>query len=146
MELIVKTYEELTRDELYEILMLRVQVFVVDQTCPYLEVDGRDQKSLHVYLRDEEGIQAYLRVLEKGVAFDEVAIGRVIAAKRRQGLGTRILREGIKVARERLGAKCIVLEAQTYCRSLYEKQGFRQTSEEFLDEGIPHIQMQLDLQ
>ena len=146
MELIVKTYEELTRDELYEILMLRVQVFVVDQTCPYLEVDGRDQKSLHVYLRDEEGIQAYLRVLEKGVAFDEVAIGRVIAAKRRQGLGTRILREGIEVARERLGAKCIVLEAQTYCRSLYEKQGFRQTSEEFLDEGIPHIQMQLDLQ
>jgi len=145
MELIVKTYEELTRDELYEILMLRVQVFVVEQSCPYPEVDGRDQKSLHVYLRDEEGIQAYLRVLEKGVAFDEVAIGRVIAAKRRQGLGTRILREGIKVARERLGAECIVLEAQTYCRSLYEKQGFRQTSEEFLDEGIPHIQMQLDL-
>jgi len=144
MELIVKQYEELTRDELYEILMLRVQVFVVDQTCPYLEVDGRDQKSWHVYLRDESGIQAYLRVLEKGAAFDEVAIGRVIARKRRQGLGTRILQEGIKVARERLGADCIVLEAQTYCRGLYEKQGFRQTSEEFLDEGIPHIKMQLD--
>ncbi len=145
MELIIKRYEELTRDELYEILMLRVQVFVVDQTCPYLEVDGRDQQSWHVYLKDEEGIQAYLRVIEKGVAFDEVAIGRVIALKRRQGLGTRILQEGIRVAKEKLGADRVVLEAQTYCRSLYEKQGFRQTSEEFLDEGIPHIKMELDL-
>jgi len=145
MDLFIKRYEELTREELYEILKLRVQVFVVEQACPYLEVDGRDQKAWHVYLKDEEGIQAYLRVIEKGVAFDEVAIGRVIAVKRRQGLGTRILQEGIRVAKEQLGADCVVLEAQTYCRSLYEKQGFRQTSEEFLDEGIPHIKMQLDL-
>ena len=145
MELIVKRYEELTRDELYALLKLRVQVFVVDQTCPYLEVDGRDQMSWHVWLQDEEGIQAYLRVLEKGAAFDEVAIGRVISLKRRQGIGTRILLEGIRVAKEKLGADCVVLEAQTYCRSLYEKQGFRQISEEFLDEGIPHIKMQLDL-
>ena len=145
MELIVKRYEELTRDELYEILMLRVQVFVVEQACPYLEVDGRDERSIHLWLKDEQGIAAYLRVLEKGVAFDEVAIGRVIAVRRREGLGTRILQEGIRVAKEMLGADCIVLEAQTYCRSLYEKQGFRQTSEEFLEDGIPHIQMQLDL-
>ena len=145
MELVIRRYEELTRDELYEILTLRVQVFVVEQACPYLEVDGRDQRSLHVYLRDEKGIQAYLRVIEKGVAFDEVAIGRVIAVQRRQGLGTKILQEGIRAAKELLGAEKVVLEAQTYCRGLYEKQGFRQISEEFLDEGIPHIKMELKL-
>ena len=96
-------------------------------------------------LKDEEGIEAYLRVIEKGVAFDEVAIGRVLSLKRHQGFATQLLREALKVAKEQLHAPCVVLEAQCYCRSLYEKLGFEQISEEFLDEGIPHIKMRLEL-
>lgn len=143
MELCVKRFDQLTLDELYDIMELRVAVFVVEQTCPYPEIDGRDKAAYHVFLRDEEGIQAYLRVLDRGVSFPEASIGRVIAVKRRQGLGTEILRAGIRTAREKFRADAIRIEAQTYARALYERQGFRQTSEEFLEDGIPHIQMLL---
>ena len=145
MKLYCKEFDELTTDELYRILTLRVSVFVVDQNCPYQEVDGKDRRACHLWLEDEDGIQAYLRVLDKGVSFPAASIGRVIAVKRRQGLGTRIVKEGIRVAKERFGADVITIEAQTYARKLYENLGFRQTSEEFLDEGIPHIQMDLSL-
>ena len=145
MKLYCKEFDELTTDELYRILTLRVSVFVVDQNCPYQEVDGKDRRACHLWLEDEDGIQAYLRVLVKGVSFPAASIGRVIAVKRRQGLGTRIVKEGIRVAKERFGADAITIEAQTYARKLYENLGFRQTSEEFLDEGIPHIQMDLTL-
>lgn len=145
MELIVKTFEELTPDELYEILMLRNAVFVVEQECPYQDIDGRDQRAYHVFFRDEGGIQAYLRVLEAGVSFDEVSIGRVIAVKRRRGIGSKILAEGIKVARERLHAGAIRIEAQVYAKEMYERQGFVRVSEEFLEDGIPHVQMLLKL-
>ena len=145
MELFVKHFSELTPDEIFEIYKLRVSVFVVEQNCPYQEVDGKDRRACHLWLEDEDGIQAYLRVLDKGVSFPAASIGRVIAVKRRQGLGTRIVKEGIRVAKERFGADVITIEAQTYARKLYENLGFRQTSEEFLDEGIPHIQMDLTL-
>ncbi|WP_371362057.1 Protein ElaA [Sporomusa rhizae] len=144
MELTVKRFEELTAEELYEILKIRVAVFVVEQNCPYQEIDNRDKQSFHVYLKDDDGIQAYLRVVDKGVSFDEVSIGRVIALKRRCGIGSRILSEGIKVAKNKLKAATIKIEAQTYAKELYEKQGFRQVSEEFLEDGIPHVQMILD--
>ena len=79
------------------------------------------------------------------VAFPTAAIGRVIAVKRRCGLGTKIVAAAIETARDKLGADMITIEAQVYARSLYENLGFRQTSEEFLEDGIPHIQMQLEL-
>ncbi len=143
MELVIKKFNELTVEELHEILKLRVSVFVVEQNCPYQEVDDKDRYSYHVYLKDEKGIQAYLRVIEKTGDTDEVVIGRVIAVKRRCGLGTEILKEGVKVARDYLKADKVVLEAQTYARKLYEKVGFEQISEEFLEDGIPHIKMMM---
>ncbi len=145
MELVVKRFEELSVEELYEILKIRVAVFVVEQNCPYQEIDDKDKHSFHVYLKDSEGIQAYLRVIEKGVSFDDVSIGRVLAVKRRCGIGSRILAEGIKVAKNQLKATAIKIEAQTYAKGLYERHGFRQVSEEFLEDGIPHVQMVLDL-
>ena len=105
MELFVKTLHELTPEELFEIYKLRVSVFVVEQKCPYQEVDDADKVAYHVWLKDEDGIQAYLRVLPKGATFDECSIGRVIAVKRRCGLGTRILDAGIQVAKEKLHAR-----------------------------------------
>ena len=144
MVLRVKHFYELTRDELYAILKLRVSVFVVEQQCPYQEADNLDQDAVHVWFEDEDGIEAYLRILDRGVENENVAIGRVIAVKRRCGLGSRILEEGIRAAKEMLGADKIYVEAQSYAREFYEKQGFRQISDEFLLDGIPHVRMILE--
>ena len=145
LDLVVKTFDELTTAELYEILRLRVGVFVVEQNCPYPELDDRDQSALHVWFRNDDGIQAYLRVMDRGAESEYVSIGRVIAVKRRCGLGSMLLAEGIRAARERFRADYIYLEAQTYAKGLYEKQGFRQISGEFLEDGIPHIKMLLSV-
>ena len=141
MEVSIKHFSELSRDELFDIYKLRVSVFVVEQQCPYQEVDDGDRSAYHVFMKDEEGIQAYLRILPAGVSFDQVSLGRVIAVKRRCGLGTRIVLEGIKAARELLDAREIKIEAQVYAKELYEKIDFVQTSEEFLEDGIPHVEM-----
>ena len=146
MELIVKEYEELTRDELFEILKLRNAVFIVEQECPYQDIDETDHEAYHIFLRDEEGIEAYLRVFRSEKCPQEARIGRVIAVKRRCGLGSRILKEGIRLAQEKLRAAAVGLEAQVYARGLYEKQGFVQVSEEFLEDGIPHIEMKRKLE
>ena len=146
MQLIVKHFSELSTAELFAIYKLRVSVFVVEQQCPYQEVDDADQAAYHIWLQDETGIKAYARVLPKGETFPTVSIGRVIAVKRRCGLGSKIVQAAIRTAKEKLGADRITIEAQVYARTLYEKAGFRPTSEEFLEDGIPHIQMQLDLQ
>ena len=111
----VKTFDQLTLEELYDILRLRVDVFVVEQ--------------------------AYLRVLRPGVSFSEASLGRVISRRRRQGLGTQLLQRGLLAAEEWLGRGPIRIEAQTYAKAFYEQAGFRQVSEEFLEDGIPHIQM-----
>lgn len=146
MVLMIKRFDELTVDELYEILRLRMDIFVVEQTCPYPDIDGRDPVALHIFLRDDGGmIQAYLRLLPPGQTFETASMGRVIARQRRQGLGRKIVAAGIQAAAERMGADVLTIEAQTYVRKLYEQFGFRQTSEEFLEDGIPHIQMRLDL-
>lgn len=142
LHLTVKPFEALTVHELYEILKLRVNVFVVEQHCPYPEIDGQDAEALHVWLEDQGEIAAYLRVLTHGVP-GEAWLGRVISVRRRTGLGTQLLREGIRLAKEHFHAQIIRVEAQTYARSFYEGAGFRQTSDEFLEDGIPHIEMTL---
>lgn len=145
MELIIRHFSELSTAELYEIYKLRVAVFVVEQNCPYQEVDHADQVAYHVWLQDEEEIQAYARVLPPGEVFPEAAVGRVIAVKRKCGLGSEIVKAAIQVAKSRFSAETITIEAQTYVRSLYEKLGFEPVSGEFLEDGIPHIKMQLKL-
>lgn len=145
MELTVKHFSQLSAEELFEIYRLRVSVFIVEQRCPYQDVDDADRTAYHLWLRDENGIAAYARLLPPGVTFPTATIGRVIAVRRRCGLGTRIVDAAINAAREKLSADVITIEAQVYARSLYEKAGFVQTSEEFLEDGIPHVQMQLRL-
>lgn len=141
MELKVKSFTQLSNTELYAILKLRVDVFVVEQACPYPEVDGRDEDSLHVWLEEDGEILAYLRVLDRGVESEYVAIGRVIAARRRQGLGSEIMKAGIRVAQEHFHAEAIYLEGQVYAQGFYESLGFRQISEPYLEDNIPHIKM-----
>ncbi len=145
MELVIKHFNELTNGELYDILKARVDVFVVEQKCPYPEIDGKDKDAYHMVLRNEHGIAAYLRVLKSGVSFPEPALGRILTTRRGEGLGARIVSEGIKFAEEKLGAEKIRIEAQVYARGFYEKLGFRQCSEPFMDDGIEHIEMILDI-
>ena len=138
-----KRFSNLDTNELYEILKLRFNVFVLEQTCLYQEIDNLDQEAIHVYIKDGEEILAYLRVLDRGIESEDVAIGRVIAKNRRQGLGTLVLKEGIKAGKEFFDADTIYLEAQTYAKEFYENQGFVQISDEFLLDGIAHIKMRL---
>ncbi len=145
MELVIKRFEELTIDELYEILKVRVGVFVVEQKCPYQELDEKDKKAYHIYLKENNQIKAYLRVIDAGVSFEEVSIGRVLTTERGKGFAKTIIRSGIKVAKELLKADKVKIEAQVYAQKMYENFGFKTVSKEFLEDGIPHIQMILDL-
>lgn len=142
MEIFVKPFEELDINELYEILRLRVDVFVVEQNCPYPEIDGRDLDAIHIYLEDTGEILAYARLYEED---GQVHLGRVIAKTRRKGYGSLILKEAIEAAKNFYQAKQIHIEAQTYAKNLYKKVGFVEDSELFLLDGIEHIKMLLDL-
>ena len=141
METVVKKFDELTLDELYEILQVRSEVFVVEQNCVYQDVDNVDKEAYHVYLKEEGKIVAYLRVVDKDKRLDEVSLGRVMSLKRRCGLGSKLMREGIRVAKEKFHAKKIKIGAQLYAKPFYEQVGFRQISDGYLEDGIVHIYM-----
>ena len=136
-----KLFRELTVDELYELLRIRAEVFVVEQDCVYQDLDGDDQVSVHLWLTDGDKVVALCRVCPAGTHMEEVSIGRVITTERNKGYGKRIMLEGIKVAQEHFNAKRIDIEAQEYARGFYEQVGFRQSSEPFMLDGIPHIRM-----
>ena len=141
MNLFVKAFDELTTEELFEIYKLRSAVFVVEQQCVYQDMDDLDKSALHLWLEEDGNILSYLRILPPGTVREEAAIGRVLSVVRRKGYATMLLKEAIRVIRERFGTDAVYLEAQTYAKELYEKLGFRQISEEFLEDGIPHIKM-----
>lgn len=141
MELNVKHYSCLDIYELHKIYKARVDVFVVEQNCPYPELDGLDLDAYHLWLEDDGELVAYLRVLPAGARFDEVSVGRVLSLRRREGHARRLLEAGIECAKREYGAAAIRIEAQTYAAELYRSVGFRQTSEEFLEDGLPHIEM-----
>ena len=142
MQVRIKSFEDLTKRELYEILRLRVDIFVVEQKCPYPEIDGKDYDAIHIYLENEGEILAYARVYEEE---GQVHIGRVIAKERRKGHATLILKEAIKAAKKLYQAKEIHIEAQTYAKKLYEKVGFVEDSEIYLLDGIEHVKMILEI-
>ena len=141
MELKVKRFEELTLDELYDILSARIEIFTVEQNCVYNDLDGIDKRSYHVFLSDEGKILAYLRVFE----LDEntAKIGRVITTVRGKGYGEKVLKEGIRTAFETMGKSEILVHSQSYCTGFYAKCGFEIFGEEFLEETIPHRYMRL---
>ena len=141
MERIIKHFSELTTKELMEIYRLRISVFVVEQNCPYQDIDGWDPHAYHLWLKDEEGVQAYLRVLPQNTLYADASLGRVISIKRRCGLATRLLQEGIALALEKFGAKRLMIGAQTYACPVYEKVGFKRTDYEYMEDGIPHVRM-----
>ena len=138
-----KSFQELTTDELYELLRVRSEVFVVEQDCVYQDLDGDDQKSIHLWLTVAEKVVALARVCPAGTHMQEISIGRVITTERGKGYGKQIMLHAIEAAKEHFGAKQIDIEAQEYARGFYESTGFRQSSEIFILDGIPHIKMTL---
>ena len=139
MQTHIQKFTQLSTQELYQIYKLRVDVFVVEQKCPYHEVDDIDLESYHIYLQDDNSkILSYCRLYQQN---DTYHIGRVISSTRRKGYGAQIMKTALEFAEQTLHADSIIIEAQTYAKNFYEKLGFIQTSEPFDEDGIPHIQM-----
>lgn len=136
-----KTFQQLTIDELYELLRVRNEVFVVEQNCPYQDLDYDDQKAIHLWLTEGDKVVALARVCPAGTHMEEISIGRVITTERGKGYGKQIMLHAIEAAKTHFNAKLIDIEAQEYAKGFYEGVGFRQSSEVFMLDGIPHIKM-----
>lgn len=136
-----KTFQQLTTDELYELLRVRSEVFVVEQNCVYQDLDYDDQKSIHLWLTEGEKVIAMARVCPAGTHMKEISIGRVITTERGKGYGKQIMLHAIDAAVEYFNAELIDIEAQEYAKGFYEGVGFKQSSETFMLDGIPHIKM-----
>ena len=136
-----KTFQELTTDELYELLKVRSEVFVVEQNCVYQDLDNDDQQAVHLWLTQGDAVVALARVCPAGTHMKEVSIGRVITTQRGKGFGRQIMLHAIDVAVECFHAALIDIEAQAYAKGFYEGVGFRQSSDTFMLDGIPHIKM-----
>ena len=140
-QLYEKAFQELTTEELYELLRVRSEVFVVEQNCVYQDLDGDDQKSIHLWLTVQGKVVALARVCPAGTHMKEISIGRVVTTERNKGYGKQIMLHAIDAAIEHFGATVIDIEAQEYAKGFYESVGFRQSSETFMLDGIPHIKM-----
>lgn len=136
-----KSFHQLTTDELYELLRVRSEVFVVEQNCVYQDLDGDDQKAIHLWLTLEGKTVALARVCPAETHMTEISIGRVITTERGKGYGKEILLHAIDAASEHFGATLIDIEAQEYAKGFYESVGFKQSSGTFMLDGIPHIKM-----
>lgn len=136
-----KTFQELTTNELYELLRVRSEVFVVEQNCVYQDLDYDDQNSIHLWLTEDEKVVALARVCPAGSHMTEISIGRVITTERGKGFGKQIMLHAIDAAVEHFGATLIDIEAQEYAKGFYEGVGFIQSSDTFILDGIPHIKM-----
>lgn len=141
MTLHKKTFRELTTDELYELLRVRSDVFVVEQNCVYQDLDYDDQKAIHLWLTVDDKVVALARVCPADTHMKEISIGRVISTERGKGYGKQIMLHAIDAAIEHFDAKRIDIEAQEYAKGFYEGVGFKQSSEKFMLDGIPHIKM-----
>lgn len=140
----IKAYEELTRDEMYRMMRARQDVFIVEQNCVYPDIDDTDLRSTFVLLEEGGRHLASLRLFDKDPEKKIMQIGRVLTMVRGKGYGAAVLHEGIETAKQKRASK-IYIEAQTYAVGFYEREGFRVTSGEFLEDGIPHVCMELDL-
>jgi ElaA protein len=139
----VKYFSELSTTELYQILLLRSEVFVVGQDCVYQDVDDKDQEAIHIFSQKEDKIIAYTRIFKGGDYFDKASIGRVVVkeSQRKFKFGHAVLKASIDAIEEIFKEKEIIISAQLYLQKFYESHGFFQVGEGYLEDGIPHIRM-----
>ena len=143
---ILKKFEELTAVELYAIMQLRNEVFVLEQNCVYQDADDKDQASLHFCGWDADKLVAYTRIIPPGISYAEASIGRVVTspAYRKTGAGRELMKQSISHTFSRFNCTAIKIGAQVYLTKFYQSLGFVQSSKEYLEDGIPHIEKILD--
>lgn len=139
----VKGFNDLSVSELYDILRLRSEIFVVEQNCVYLDIDGKDKSSSHLMIKEGDVLVAYCRIIPPGISYVESSIGRVVsaAAYRSFGYGQLLMKEAIKETHKRFPGNDIRIGAQEYLKRFYASLGFQQVSDTYLEDGIPHIEM-----
>ena len=139
-----KAFKDLSVDEYFEIIHLRTAIFVVEQDCPYQEVDEKDRQSFHLFGRVENGeVIAVTRILPQGVSYNEISVGRVALKKeyRGKGIADELMKESFKFIENEFGKQAIRISAQEYLLNYYSKHGFKQVGEGYLEDDIPHIEM-----
>ena len=138
-----KEFDELTSAELYEILSLRVTVFMVEQNCLYNEMDGKDPKCAHLWCTMDGKILAYCRIVPPKVSYELPSIGRVVSHpdSRHLKLGHQLMRNAIEIIQNHFQTNSIKISAQSYLKNFYAQYGFEQTSDEYLEDNLPHMEM-----
>ena len=141
--IVAKTFYELNNQELYQILRLRSEVFVVEQDCVYQDLDNKDQISVHIFIKKKNEIVAYTRIFKSGDYYKNPSIGRVVVSKKNRGkeLGKKIMISSIDYIQENLKGDKIELSAQKYLDKFYKDLGFYKIGEDYLEDGIPHQRM-----
>ena len=139
----IKPFENLSVNELYDMLRLRSEIFVVEQNCVYLDIDGKDKLALHLLGKFDGKIVAYSRLFKPEISFDNASIGRVVVDVnyRDRKWGHNLMQESINGIKKHFGESKITIGAQLYLKKFYESHGFVQSSEMYLEDGIPHIEM-----
>lgn len=142
-----KHYNDLSLNEFHDILALRIKVFVVEQNCPYQELDGKDKKSYHLICRNGKGdLVGTMRILPQGVAYNDIGFGRVVLAEEERGEkeGHQMIEEALAFCRAEFGDVPVYLSGQKHLEAFYNKHNFKSTGKEYLEDGIPHVEMCLN--
>ncbi|WP_185288314.1 GNAT family N-acetyltransferase [Chryseobacterium lactis] len=139
----IKTFEEFTVPELYAVLKARIDVFVIEQNCPYPDLDNYDQKAVHIWAEENGAILAYCRVFDKGIKYEETSIGRVLTTEKARGksLGKQLIQYAVETIENRFHTPEIRISAQDYLLRFYAGFGFEDTGKKYLEDDIPHTEM-----
>ena len=145
LQSVIKTFEELSPQDIYSILQLRSEVFVVEQNCVYQDIDDKDQYALHILLKKDDYLIGYSRIFKAGDYFKEASIGRVLVKKqeRNNRHGSLLMELSIKAIKDYFKENIVKISAQTYLKKFYNELGFDSIGDEYLEDGIPHIEMLL---
>lgn len=146
LQSVIKTFNELSPQDIYSILQLRSEVFVVEQNCVYQDIDDKDQYALHLLLKKDDYLIGYSRIFKAGDYFKEASIGRVLVKKedRNNRHGSLLMELSIKAIKDHFKENTVKISAQTYLKKFYNELGFDPIGEEYLEDGIPHIAMLLN--
>lgn len=139
----IKSFEEITTSELYEIIKARVDVFVVEQNCPYPDLDDYDQKAIHLWAEHDNTVLAYCRIFDKGIKYNETSIGRVLTSEKGRGknLGKQLIQYAVETIENRYKTSEVRISAQDYLLKFYSYFGFEDTEKKYLEDNIPHTEM-----
>lgn len=139
----IKTFDEFTVPELYAVLKARIDVFVIEQNCPYPDLDNYDQKAVHIWAEEDGEVLAYCRIFDKGIKYDEASIGRVLTTELARGksLGKLLIKYAVETIENRFRTSEIRISAQDYLLKFYGGFGFEDTGKKYLEDDIPHTEM-----